>query len=139
MSISVFGICKYYVGKQTTNTHADYGKAVTLILVQLQNIYIRKYNIFNDMPCYNTYSQFANLDGSDFKKFEYFDCSYKYGTYHSLTLTSAMNECRNSTFCSMVSSTDCASAKATYHLCGPDPKLRLSQPSTACTHRKRGL
>ena len=83
-----------------------------------------------------TSCHFLYLDGSDFQKFEYFDCSAKYGQYHNLT--SAINECRNSNNCSMVSSTDCSNATTTYQLCGPEPKLRLIEPFTACTHRKKG-
>ena len=130
-SISASGICKYCNGKHTTNNHEDYGKTIKFTTERLERISI----IFSAVI--TQICRFTRLDGSDFEKFEYFDCLPKHGYYHDLT--SAINECRNSTNCSMVSSTDCSNATATYHLCGPEPELRLIDPFTACTLRKKGI
>ena len=82
---------------------------------------------------------FWHLDGTDFSRYNYFECSPKYNEDTGYEFTQAINACRDDTNCSMVGSSNCDIDNPNYYFCAKDPEILDSDLLTACTWRKKGM
>ena len=75
------------------------------------------------------------IDGRDFSKFYYYECTNKYGTQTSMAY--ALRACREDAQCSMIGSSSCNDTSS-YYLCEKGTHISELKNELACTYRKKG-
>ena len=72
------------------------------------------------------------IDGTDFAKYDYYECEDRYDTKDSLV--SALSACRLDIRCAMIGSSSCSDTSE-YYLC--EKNTNITKNDDACTYRKK--